>query len=374
VQHLKDELARLRRESDEKAKSIADRTSEITQQITEMTQKLKDQDEQIDGLRLKVRGHDARRARKQAKLEALHKREQFLRPRIEFLRISRSFPMYIEDLSSKIAALRRAKAASDDRVKDIREQAEELRREHREIKVQIRAKLEDVKLARDQSQSASDRLQHTGKEIAHTQKALADATNRLDQAKEQTQRLYREHEELKQQIVENRQRFEQDMADIDRCKAEFEANIAALRSTTDSEVTAYDERIQKLRHKLTYIKERDADPDMPRVDVDLRRQIERVRAYEEDLVKEADRCEQERKRLDVQIQQKTWDLQTLTMKTQPTPAVLALPEFQATFLLLKELVLQNMEVKVATAEMSERIEALKRENNLIRRRLSDVGV
>jgi chromosome segregation ATPase len=373
AQALVSEAARLRRENEEQAKRMAERSAELSQKVGDLTQKVKDQEETIDKLRVRIRGHDARRAKKAEKLDLLTERELILRPRIEFLRVSRSFPMYFEDRNGHIAVLRRKKAVVEEELKAIAPQVEETRKAHRELRLQIQAKADDLKLAQGQLQSAKERLQQSGKEIAHTQKALSDAASRLELAKEQRERLHREREELQQQIIDNRRRFENDMAEIERCKAEFEANMAALRSSSVSEVSAYDERIQKLRHTLTYIKETDADPDMPRVDVDLRKQIERVKSYQQDLVKQAQRCDQETKRLNVQIQQKTWDLQTLTMKMHPTPAVLALPEFQTTFLLLKELVLQNMELKVAMAEMSEKIQALKRENNEIRRQLCGIG-
>jgi uncharacterized protein YydD (DUF2326 family) len=128
-----------------------------------------------------------------------------------------------------------------------------------------------------------------------------------------------------------------------------------------------------LRHKITFIKERDKDPDIPAVDVDLRRQIERVRAYQQDLVKESERCDEERKRLEVQIKQKTWDLQTLAMKTQPTANILANPVFHEKFVLLRELVLQNLELKMEMATLSEKAVALRTENNGIRKTIAELG-
>jgi hypothetical protein len=87
------------------------------------------------------------------------------------------------------------------------------------------------------------------------------------------------------------------------------------------------------------------------------------------LVKETQRVLTETKRLEVQLQQKTWDLQTLTLKTQPTQTLLGNPEFQQKFVLLKELVLQNMELREEVTKMTERILLLKQENDEIRKRL-----
>jgi peptidoglycan hydrolase CwlO-like protein len=277
--------------------------------------------------------------------------------------------MYIEDLSVRIRVLRARKSEGQETLRGINGQIEELKRAYNDIRAKIDAKCGDLRMYQSQVQSATDRLQQESKDIERTQKSLDDARHRLEQAREQTQRLVNEHAELDKQAVDVRRRFDEEMADINRCQAEFEASVAAIRNSKEGEVTAYEDRIQKLRHKITFIKERDKDPDVPAVDVDLRRQVERVRAYQQDLVRESERCDEETKRLEIQIKQKTWDLQTLAMKTQPTPSILANPVFHEKFILLKELVLQNLELKMETATLSERIVALRAENNEIRKRL-----
>jgi hypothetical protein len=88
-----------------------------------------------------------------------------------------------------------------------------------------------------------------------------------------------------------------------------------------------------------------------------------------DLVREGERCEEEVKRLDVQVKQRTWDLQTLVMKTQPTPSFSAMPAFPEKLLLLKELVIQILELKMENAARSERTIVLKAASKEMRKRL-----
>jgi chromosome segregation ATPase len=278
--------------------------------------------------------------------------------------------MFIEDLSSRVFALRAKKAQRQSTIDGLNSQIENLRRAQMEAQSALDAKSCELRTYQAQAQVATQRLQEAASGIEHTERALDDAGQRLEHAREQTQRLVSEHAELDRQMVELHGRFAEEMADLDRCQAEFEANIVAIKNSKAGEMTAYEDRIQKLRHKITSIRERDSDPDIPAVDVDLRRQVERVRAYEQDLIKESERCEEETKRLDVQMKQKTWDLQTLAMKTQPTASILAMPEFHEKFILLRELVLQNMEMKMEMASLTERIVVLKQENNAIRKRLS----
>jgi hypothetical protein len=97
---------------------------------------------------------------------------------------------------------------------------------------------------------------------------------------------------LEQQIIHNRERFEHDLTEIGQIRAECEANMATLSSPANEDVMGYDETIQELRQRLMHIEEKNVDPETPHVDVDLRRQIELVPVHEQDLVKEAERCDQ----------------------------------------------------------------------------------
>jgi hypothetical protein len=146
-----------------------------------------------------------------------------------------------------------------------------------------------------------------------------------------------------------------------------------MQSSKDQELNECNNRIQAIRKRLTHIKEKDDDPEVPRVDVDLQRQIERVRAEKGGIVKETQRVLEETTRLEVQLRQKTWDLQTLTLKTQPTQALLGTPEFQQKFVLLKELVLQNMGLRDDATRMSGRILVVSEENDEIRKMLEGQG-
>jgi chromosome segregation ATPase len=344
----------------------------MSQEVAEMTQKVKDKDDLIDKLRVAFRGYEPARQNRLARLQHLRREEQSYRPSIDFLMVSRSFPMYLEDLSSRVRSLRRKKCKCQQVLKSMNGQIEELRRARDGARAEIAAKCAELRTYQGQVQSATDRVQQQSKDIERRQKALDEAGQRLEQECEQTRRFMTEHAELDRQALDMRHKFDSEMADIDRCQAEFEAGVAAARNSKEGEVSAYEDRIQKLRHKITFIRERDADPDIPAIDVDLRRQVERVRAYQQDLVRESERCDEEVKQLELEIKQKTWDLQTLVMKTQPTPGILASSVFHEKFVLLKELVLQNLELKMETAALSERALALRTENNAMRKRLGGI--
>jgi chromosome segregation ATPase len=366
---VKADLATLRKEKEEAAKREHVRINELNAQILVVTQKIQEEDQLIDNLKEKLKTDDALIQRKAAKFHSMLLREQPFRPYVEFLRVSRSLPMYVEDLGSRIALLRVRRGRVDASMRDLTTQVNELRRTHSTIKSQLKAKQQELAAMQAQSVAANDRLTNAGKEIETTQKAVSEGNHRLALAKEQTQALLSEQDSLEGQLTEMGARFAEELAEVEQSRAEIEASVSELQSTKDQELNACNDRIQGIRARLTHIKERDEDPEVPRVDIDLRRQIERVRAEKAGIASDTQRVADEGKRLEVQLRQRTWDLQTLALKTQPTQAVLSMPEFQQKFLLLKELVLQNLGLRDAVTRMTGRILALKQENDAIRKRL-----
>jgi chromosome segregation ATPase len=366
---IQEELLKLRQDLESEAKREQDRIAELTIQISTMNQKIIDDDQRIENLREKLTADDTVIQRKAAKFYAFLIREQPFRPYVDFLRVSRSMPMFLEDIGSSIASLRVSKTRVDASIRDLTAQVDDLRRTHKNIKGQIRSKHQDLKAIHTQAAAAKERFVNAGKEIESTQKTVNDANQRLEAAKDQTRELISERQSLEEQLAVLRKSFEDQVSEVERSKAEIEAQLNQIQSSKDEELNACNDRIQAIRKRLTHIKEKDDDPEVPRVDIDLRRQIERIREEKVGIVRQTERIVEETKRLEIQQQQKTWDLQTLTLRTQPTQALLGLSEFQEKFVLLKELVLQNMGLREEVTRMTGRIEVLRQENDEIRKRL-----
>ena len=152
----------------------------------------------------------------------------------------------------------------------------------------------------------------------------------------------------------------------------LEQEIEDIKNSKNAEIEQYNEKISQLRKKLTYIKENDDDPDVPRVDTDLKKQISNVKAQMVDLEAAIQKAEKDKKELGVQISQKDFELQAITLKMPPTQKILEDPQFQTKQLLLQEMVLQNASLRQRFAEMTEKITSLKQENAEIRRQLGSI--
>jgi chromosome segregation ATPase len=366
---LKQELDRLRREADENTKRSALRASDINVEIADLVQRAKEKDEAIDRLKTKIKSHDAVFQKKTAKLQSMIRREQCFRPHVDFLRVSRGIPMYLEDLSSRVAMLLARKADGDATLSSLTARTAELRRARDEIAGRIRARGAEVAARAEQAKAANARLENARREIERTERAVTEANQRLELAREQTQRLAQERADAERELAAVCEKYSAEIAEFERDEELFERQLGEIRDSRQSEVDTYNERIQVLRKKVTFIKDNDDDPERPRVDVDLKKQIEKIKADKAELIRETARVEEQTKRLDVQVQQKTWDFQTAAMKMQPTQEILKMPQFQEKSILLKELVLQNKDLRVEVTKWSEKLIALKQENNEIRRQL-----
>jgi chromosome segregation ATPase len=371
---LKQELERLRREADENTKRSATRASDINVEIAELGQHAKEKEEAIDRLKSKIKVHDAVFQKKTSKLQSMIRREQCFRPHVDFLRVSRGIPMYLEDLSSRIAMLLVRKTEREAVLRDLAARTAELRQARGEVKGRIRGRAAEVAGRVDQAKGASARLENAQREIERTERAVAEANQRLALARDQTRRLIEERADSERELATVREKYTAEIAQFEREEALFERQIDEIRESRQSEVDAYNERIQALRKKVTFIRDNDEDPDRPRVDVDLQKQIEKIRADKAELIRETARVEEQTKRLDVQVQQKTWDLQTAAMKMQPTQEIMKMPQFQEKSVLLKELVLQNKDLRVEVTKWSEKLITLKQENNEIRRQLEKKSI
>jgi chromosome segregation ATPase len=297
-------------------------------------------------------------------------REQSYCRYVEYLRLSRSVPMQIEDLGSRIASLRAQKAALENASTALWSTIETLGQNNRSIRAQIAAKATDRNDIHAEAAATRARLEDAGEEIKPTQKALLEANERLEAARARTAIVANERADAAARLADARRAMAAELAALEAERERAEAAVDQIQRARDRHFEAASERVQALRRRLAHIREKGDDPEVPRVDVDLRHQIERVRAERAELVREGQRVDEEARRVEVQLRQKTSELQTIAMKMPPTQGLLVMPAFQEKFVLLKELVLQNMDLRSDVTRLTERIAAVQRENAEMRRKLT----
>ena len=374
---LREELEKKKREAEEQAEKNAkeqnDRMTEVNQEIATLQQEIKEKEAAVDRLRIKVRSHDSNIQIKTTRLQRLIRQEEGLRVILRFLEASRPIPMYIEDLSVRVERLTKVKEAKVEQLRELRAKYADLQKLNSDIETKMNTKNLEVTATKRTLELNGERLRAAEKEMESTRKTLDEARERLKVAHAQTEKLVNERKEIEERADHQKAEIEEELKGYKEKQAELDKELEAAKGGNSDEMKTYDEKIAKLRKKLTYIKDNDADPDVPRVDRDLQRQIDKVIAEMSDLEKDTANCREEAKRLDIQVKQKEWELQTICLKMEPTKEIQEMPEFMEKTILLEELVLQNKALRTRFEELSERVVALKQENVDIRRQLGEMS-
>jgi chromosome segregation ATPase len=373
LQQLKDELVSLQKKAADQAETssrkMVDRITEVNQQIAEVARQTKEKEDQIEQLRQQARAHDLRIQQKTVKLGRLQKRAKAFEPLITFLRSSRGIPMYLEDLSVRIASMKRLKAEDDDALAELDQKVTDLHRLNDDLARKIKEKSAEIESANAKLKATTAKISDANAEIQKTKAALEEATARLADAKAATQQAIAEREAELARIRSQRGEIEQRIRDRQLQRDELNQKLEAMKSETDQELSRHNAKIQELRKKLNSIRETGDDDEIPRVDKELQLQIQRVMEEKAGLRDKTQMLQQAIHLVEEEIRDKDLEIQTLTLKMTPTPKILAMPEFQQKQLLLEELVLQNRELRNTFAEMTERIVQLKAENAEIRARI-----
>jgi prefoldin subunit 5 len=118
---VKEELAKVRKALEDGSKKEQSRVAFLNDQIASLTQKIQDDDQRIENLKEKLTADDTVIQKKAAKFYEMLIREQPFRPYVEFLRVSQSLPMFLEDLGSRIASLRISKTRVDSTKRELNE-------------------------------------------------------------------------------------------------------------------------------------------------------------------------------------------------------------------------------------------------------------
>ena len=375
VQVLKEELAKLQQQAAEQteanSKRVTDRINEVNQQILEVQRQTKEKEEELEQLKQQVRTHDVRVQQKSAKLEQLRERAQRYIPIIKFLKSSRSLPMYIEDLNSRITSLRTAKTKDDKALQELDQKVTDLHRQNDELGRKIKERAQDIEATDQKLKMTKDKIAFANNEIETTRKAIEEAELKLKEAKETTDKIINERDSELQKIRERRDEVAKTLKEQEETKAQLQQQIDQLNAKTEEELQKHNTKITELRRKLNNIKETGTDDEIPRVDKELQEQITRVVAEKASLKEKTQMLQQAIQLVQEEIKDKDLEIQTLTLKQPPSQKILQNPDFQQKQLLLEELVLQNRELKNTLSDMTEKVQKLKEEAANLRAIISE---
>lgn len=366
---LENERKKVKEEYGLKLQNIEDRMSEVDQQITEVTKQIKSREDEVRRMRQKLESERSDSKEKAEKIEKMKKKAKDYAPLITFLRNSRGIPMYFEDLNSRIEQLQTIKTSESEKLTGLDQTVADLRRANEDLTKKIQAKTGEIKEAKEKCETAAARIKDASGEIDKMKSSLSQAKERLEasraagkeQLKELEQKIKSAHEEIADLDAKIKEKEEK--------RDDLQKELDAMKGETNKELELCNANIQDLRKKLTSIKETGRDEMMPRVDRELKQQIQRVMKSSGLLNDKKQMVIQAMDLVQREIEAKELEIQRITLKTEPTEKIRALPEFQHKHLLLEELVLQNRELRNTFADMTEQIKKLRHQNARLRKQL-----
>jgi chromosome segregation ATPase len=223
LQQLKDELAALQKKAAEQAESsskkLTDRIQEVNQQIVEVGRQTKEKEDQIEQLRQQLRAHEGRIQAKTVKFERLQRRAKAFEPLITFLRNSRGIPMYLEDLSVRIATMKRLKLEDDEALAQLDQKVTDLHRLNDDLSRKIKEKSAEIESANTKLKTTTAKIAEANAEIQKTKVALDEATARLADVKLATKQAVAEREAELERISAQRAEIEFDQDRSGACAA-----------------------------------------------------------------------------------------------------------------------------------------------------------
>lgn len=375
IEILQQELSELKQKAlDQNAinsKKISDKITEVNQQITEVTKQTKEKENYVETLQQQAQEFDSKIEQKKQKLKQLQKRAKKYEPLFEFLRNSRSFPMYIEDLNMKISQLKELRRKEEEKISELDQQIAALHRKNDDLLINIKDKSDEIEAAKIKLKATAIGIDNANIEINKVKKSLVEATERLNKTKEQSKNAEEEHKIKFQKAEEEKKDIENQISIKEMKQNELQSILDASKEKTNQEIEKLSDNIQQLRKKLTAIRETGNDEEIPRVDQELQFQINHVVEEKAILTEKTQMLRQAILLVTEKIKDKDNEIQTLTLNMPPTPRIVSMPEFQHKQILLEELVLQNRQLRISFYDMTEKIDQLKKRNNELREMIKE---
>ena len=371
LQAYRDELAKLQKQAAEQqernTKEMNEKVNELNEKLSVLNKQIKEKEDENDKIKGRIKLYDNRLHQVNADIDKAKRREKKFRPTLEFLRMSRSIPMYLEDLNMKIYKQKAIYQKNISEISELENKLADIEKRDQDVNLQTIDKTGALQAEKARLKKSAEHLEEAIGETKKLQRALDDAKSRFQNAKSMTEKTIIDRKEMTEKYKATKAQLEAEYLELQKVSDENKEKLNEIQGESAKEIAAYDKKIKEARKKITMIRDNGIDPDNPSVDHDLESQIVKVIQEKKEMEKQIALIEDEIKDLDKLIVKKDEDLQTLTLKMKPTPKILSDPEFQERQILLEELVFQNKTLRDTFMEMANRIQKLKIENENIRK-------
>ena len=372
---LKEEMQTLRQkiqdlnEQNQKDKEL--KTKELNDRIETFQQKVQLKEDKISIIGQNVKLFDQRFQKKKQELNEYKEHVKKYQPIIEFLRQSRNYPMYIEDLKMQT---NRTKTKYFLLKKEENEKTAKLSGNTKflsSLEDKLRVRTEELTTANNKMKTSFERIDSAQREIKQTEEAIEAATQRLDTAREENSNYEEKQQKEINEIIDRNESLKEEKEKLEKELQKLSKDFDDEKSDLINERDKWKDAVSDLRKEVTQLKDTGNDPTIPRIDLELRSQISNIQNEKETIKQEISSLKKQLVGKHREIDTIEFQLMNQTLKEQPTQKIQENPDFQTKQLLLEELIVQNVDVQNEIIRMNGEIVRLKEDSKRIRSILKD---
>ncbi|KAH0790231.1 hypothetical protein GPJ56_005804 [Histomonas meleagridis] len=373
IQELEQKLQEIQSSSTQntskKKQIIEEKIVEVKQQITEVTKTTNQSDEEINKLRQLYREYDTSYKNKSAKLEKLEEKSKRFAPVVTFLKHTRPVLMFLEDLSSQKQFLISQKKKYDQILTKTEAEVSNLRVQGESLDKQIKEESYNITQIEQKLKNITLRISEANQEIENLTKTLESSKSQFESRKKETEANEQEYLTKLSEIRTNKPLYSQQVSDKEHTLQSLELQFEETKRESNKALSELNERIQESRRRFLNIKENGDDELVSRVDLELKEQINKAKSVNETLQDKIEMLTEAITLAHDEIKEKDDEIRRIALGMTPTKRVLGLQEFKLKELLLEETLVQNRELMKKILDMEKRVDALKRGNEELRKKL-----
>lgn len=366
IASLKQKLVTLKTQNEEDQNN---QFKDLTDKIETTKQKIEVKESKISMLTQNNKKFEVRIIKKKRDLDMLRARCKRLQPLVDFLKTSRAYPMYHEDLTMQSRKLRMKLETLQNSKAEFLKRQESLEAFNRSIAMKIQIKNQELSMANSRYETTKTRIASADKEIAQTQDSIAAARGRLDAVIQENKAYIEQQEvELKKYTVINDE-YNKQLEELTDQYNNLLSDLDNQKKKLEEDKSKWKQQATDLRKIVTQLKDTGIDPSIPRIDVELQKKIEGIIFDKERISKHMAQLKSEIQGKKNEIDTVEFQIQNQTLKQQPSTQITSSPEFQQKQLLLEELIIQNVDLNRQIVEYQKKIQELKADSDQIRKSL-----
>lgn len=366
IEVLREELNRVKenaiKEATVKAEQIETQIATVDEQIAGVERERAGKEDRIIEMQKNAKTTRTALKKELEVLEQKKKEDKKWKPLLAMIKGAAAMPMYIEDLTAKLESLRARVDAKQAARKSLSEKVNEGTKTTEALNREIGVITTELQEKETRLRATRIRIEDTQRKIAAAREDMDKARAKVDAENEMARQRKEARDVEINEIVKEKEETQKKIDEWELQRAELQRDLDAKKMESDAELQRQKMLIRELRTTVSMIQSTEEGKEIPRVDIELREQMDSVIADRHELNEKSLMIRQALQLVRREIKAKDAEIRSVTLNMAPNPRITSTPEFKEKQLLLEELVLQNGDLSSKFTGMTERIAFLRVEN------------